>query len=211
MKILFHASESDGISALRVGDHITFKILTDVNAMVSAHMSGKGLVANLIARRAVQVHPVKSVGTIVSIKDSAKGPKGFGFLTWNGIIPSSSEETSDHTAKRSPQQRLYFHKSDLSPKDPVDVGDVVYFTLHQKNGSEPIACRIRTKEKSGANPTSVAEHQTSIKASASPLASIKSQPADQTIQDATGPRWNQRVCTRPWIIFILRRSFHCNR
>jgi len=157
MKILFHASESDGISALRVGDHITFKILTDVNAMVSAHMSGKGLVANLIARRAVQVHPVKSVGTIVSIKDSAKGPKGFGFLTWNGIIPSSSEETSDHTAKRSPQQRLYFHKSDISPKDPVDVGDVVYFTLHQKNGSEPIACRIRTKEKSGANPTSVAD------------------------------------------------------
>lgn len=156
MKILFHTSESEGVSTLRVGDHVTFKILTDVNAMVSAHMSGKGLVANLIARRAVHVNPVKSVGTIVSTKDSTKGPKGFGFLTWNGIISVSSEETSDHP-KRSPQQRLYFRTSDLSHKDPVNVGDIVYFTLHQKNGTETIASRIRTKEKSGTNATSEAD------------------------------------------------------
>lgn len=145
-KLLFYANENEGVQSLRNGDHIVFKIITDINAFTSAKLAGKDTLAQLIARRAAQIQPIRGTGTIVELKDHKKGSKGYGFLTWNGSFLVDTESVSK--PGKSPQHRLFFQKSDLQQSETFQVGDAVYFTLHSNKTSEDMAAtRIRMKEK----------------------------------------------------------------
>ena len=151
-KLLFYANESDGIQSLRRGDHVLFKIVTDLNSLAAAKTAGKDVLADLIARRATQVQPVKGIGTIVDLRDHTKGSKGFGFVLWSGSILHSSETPSGDSIEaedaKFPQQRLFFHKTDLQSSENFQIGDTVYFTLHSnKNSDDLAATRIRMKSK----------------------------------------------------------------
>eukprot|EP00890_Picochlorum_soloecismus_P001508 jgi/Picsp_1/2358/NSC_05821-R1_cold shock domain-containing protein e1 len=156
LKILFHSGENPGTQSLRNGDHIYFKMLTDVSALKAAESSGKGAIANLIGRRATMVQPIKLIGTIVDMNASKK----FGFLTWNGILSvpwevqnGSAECTSlihkpsnDAIMHETAQERLFFHFSELQNGESIEVKDQVYFVLHtNRKNNELAASRIRLK------------------------------------------------------------------
>lgn len=159
-KILFYASDSEGSQSLRQGDHVTFRMLTDLGALHRANLSGKAELADLIGRRAAQVSPIKSMGTIVDINKSKK----FGFLTWDGnILPSenkqhdkqgnSASESSPKVAdKGAPdlkksRERLFFSTSGLS--EVLNVGDIVYFLLHAGDREDHnMAAQIKLKSRS---------------------------------------------------------------
>lgn len=145
-KLLFYANENEGVQALRNGDHIMFKIITDINALTAAKLAGKDALAQLIARRATQIQPIRGFGTIVDMKDHKKGSKGYGFLTWNGSF-SDTEAVSGKSGK-SAQHRLFFQKTDLQQSETFQIGDTVYFTLHSNKSTDDMAAtRIRMKEK----------------------------------------------------------------
>ncbi len=144
-KLLFYANENEGVQSLRSGDHIIFKIITDVNALTAAKLAGKDTFADLIARRAAQMQPIRGTGTIVDMKDHKKGSNGYGFLTWNGSFLDTVEVS---TSGKSPQHRLFFQRTDLQQSETFNIGDTVYFTLHShKNTDDMAATRIRMKEK----------------------------------------------------------------
>jgi len=156
LKILFHSGENPGTQSLRNGDHIYFKMLTDVSALKAAETSGKGAIANLIGRRATMVQPIKLTGTIVDMDASKK----FGFLTWSGIlslpleVQNGSAECNisihnpDHDAmiQETARERLFFHFSELQNGESIEVKDQVYFVLHtNRKNNELTASRIRLK------------------------------------------------------------------
>lgn len=144
-KLLFYANENEGVQALRNGDHIVFRIITDINALTAAKLAGKDALARLIARRAAQIQPIRGIGTIVDMKDHKKGSKGYGFLTWNGSF-SDTEIVSK--SGKSAQHRLFFQKTDLQQSETFQIGDTVYFTLHSNKSTDDMAAtRIRMKEK----------------------------------------------------------------
>jgi cold shock CspA family protein len=158
LKILFHSGENPGTQSLRNGDHIYFKMLTDVSALKTAESSGKGAIANLIGRRATMVQPIKLIGTIVDMNASKK----FGFLTWKGILSPPLEMMNGsadctgltHTSSQdafmheTAQERLFFHFSELQNGESIEVKDQVYFVLHtNRKSNELTASRIRLKSK----------------------------------------------------------------
>lgn len=143
-KMLFYPNESEGIQSLRPGSHVAFRILTDINALKSAKMAGKdGMLVDLIARRAVQMHPIRGEGVIVDIQ------KAFGFLTWSGNFLEGvhAGAGTGASAARSKQHRLFFSRHDMDRSQEFKVGDVVYFLLQSTKSSDDMAAsRLRKSE-----------------------------------------------------------------
>ncbi len=142
-KMLFYPNESEGIQNLRPGSHVVFRILTDLNALKSAKMAGKdGMLVDLIARRAVQVHPIRGEGVIVDLQ------KMFGFLTWSGNFFQGVQNSNPANPKTKPH-RLFFGRQDLDNSQDFNVGDIVYFSLQSTKTSDDMAAsRLKKSEKS---------------------------------------------------------------
>lgn len=138
-KMLFYPNESEGIQNLRPGSHVAFRILTDVNALKSAKMAGKdGMLVDLIARRAVKMHPIRGEGVIVDLQ------KMYGFLTWSGSFMEGVRagmvgSSSSRSPAKSKQHRLFFSRQDLDKSHDFNVGDVVYFVLQSTKSSDDMA------------------------------------------------------------------------
>ena len=141
-KMLFYPNESEGIQNLRPGSHVVFRVLTDLNALKSAKMAGKdGMLVDLIARRAVQVLPIRGEGVIVDLQ------KMFGFLTWSGSLLEGFQGGAGNAKHKS--HRLFFGRHDLDKSQNFNVGDIVYFSLQSTKSSDDMAAgRLKKSEKS---------------------------------------------------------------
>lgn len=88
-KLTFAAADAQGAASLRVGDHVTFRVATNLAAARAAASASTPGAAQHAGRRAVQVAAVRCCGIVALVNADRK----FGFITYEeGAAPAAEAE-----------------------------------------------------------------------------------------------------------------------
>ncbi len=94
-RMIFSAADcTSGSTSLRPGDHVTFKIATNIAAALAAAQATTPGVAQLAGKRAVEVTPVLCRGVVATVHNERK----FGFIVYQTASSIAAGEDSTTTA-----------------------------------------------------------------------------------------------------------------
>jgi cold shock CspA family protein len=120
LRIIFSATDCiSGASSLRPGDHVTFKIATNIAAAAVAAQATTPGVAQLAGKRAVEVTPVMCRGVVATVHNERK----FGFIVYQTVAEDSTTTTAGANGNSSAAES--FEKAEPSPPPPgLDIVEV---------------------------------------------------------------------------------------
>ncbi|KAL6784049.1 hypothetical protein ACKKBG_A04595 [Auxenochlorella protothecoides x Auxenochlorella symbiontica] len=141
-RVLFHAADVAAGARLRPGDHVLFRLATDVRAARAAAAASSPAGAAMAGRRAVGVEPVALSGRVLALPPD----RGFGFLGALGWRAGAAPRTLGPAPAK-----LYFQLREVAPRGEGEPelrpGDELEGVLHTSpKGGEPLArCLARTR------------------------------------------------------------------